>query len=95
MHSHHLAERATPPFALRVDEHALSTCVPRRRHAGGAPLGPLEAFVFSRVDGRRSIADLAVLVGLSPRELFHVISRLVDLRVVEVVHYLEPIDELT
>lgn len=90
MHTPHLAERVTPPFAFRVDE--LATCVPRRRHSGGTPLGPLEGFVFSRIDGRRSIADLGVLVGLSPREIFHVISRLCDLRIVEVVHDLDELD---
>jgi len=91
MHSP-LIERVTPPFGVRLDEQSLATCVPRRRHSGGTPLGPLEGFVFSRVDGRRSIADLAVLVGLSAREVFHVVSRLVDLRVVEVVYHL---DDLT
>lgn len=77
----------TPPFATRALD--FGSCIPRRRHTGGAPLGPLEGFVFSRIDGRRSVDDIAALVGLSGREVFHVVARLCDLRVCEVVYDLD------
>lgn len=76
---------ATPAFGVNLDNPSLQACIPRRRRIGGTPLGPVEAFVFDRIDGHRSIADLAGLVGLSPRETFHVVSRLVDLRIAEIV----------
>lgn len=76
---------ATPAFGVNLDNPSLAACIPRVRRKVGTPLGPVEKFVFERIDGSRSIGDLAALVGLTPRETFHVVSRLVDLRIVEIV----------
>ncbi len=43
------------------------------------PLGPLEAKVLGNVDGRRSVAEIGALVGLSAIEALHVFDRLVAL----------------
>lgn len=59
--------------------------VPRRRPAR-IPVGPLEGFLLSRVDGRRTVADVAALVGLTLREAAHVFHRLRELRAIDLVH---------
>lgn len=80
---------ATPAFGIRLDDASFATCTPRRRGRGGTPLGPIEGMVFSRIDDERSVTDIAAMVGLTPREVFHVTSRLVDLRIVEIVFELD------
>jgi hypothetical protein len=50
--------------------------VPRLYDPPSLALGPVEAFVLSKVDGRRSISDLAVIVGLSQAEVEAVLHRL-------------------
>lgn len=43
------------------------------------PLGRLEMTVFSRIDGRRSVTDIAGEVGLSPFEVLRILERLIEL----------------
>ncbi len=52
--------------------------LPRRR-ADGVPLGVLERNVVTSVDGERTVADLARLVGLSNGEMGLVVARLAEL----------------
>lgn len=42
-----------------------------------APAGSVEEFLLSRIDGFRSIAELAVLSGLTPREALHLVAGMV------------------
>jgi len=49
----------------------------------GIALGKVEAFVLSKVDGKRSVSDLATLVALSAREVTSILKRLVELGAIE------------
>ena len=40
------------------------------------PLAPLEKFVLSRIDGVRTVADVAGLVMISAQEALHIVLRL-------------------
>ena len=50
--------------------------IPRVIEPPALALGPVEAFVLSKVDGRRSISDLAVIVGLAEPEVEAILHRL-------------------
>ena len=63
-------DRATPLISTDPE-----VCVPSRTRSS-LPLPPLEQFVLTRVDGKRSVTDIAGLVTLSPREVLHVVMRL-------------------
>jgi hypothetical protein len=65
-----MQDRATPLVSTNPE-----TCVPSQRRTT-TPLAPLEKFVLSRIDGHRSIADVAGLVMLSSQEALHVVLRL-------------------
>lgn len=73
--------RATlrPPHSAHGGEIAFDRLVPRLRTPVSVPLGRLEMTVFSRVDGRRSMLDIAQEVGLTPFEVLRIFERLVDL----------------
>jgi hypothetical protein len=43
------------------------------------PLGRLESTVFMRIDGRRSVHDIAIEVGLAPYEVLRILERLMSL----------------
>jgi hypothetical protein len=60
-----------------------SDSVPKMLARPGIALGKVDAFVLSKVDGKRSVSDLATLVGLSPREVASILKRLVDLGAIE------------
>lgn len=51
----------------------------------------METFILSKIDGRRTLADLAALVGLSSAEVGSVIGRLVELEIVALAQPLEPL----
>lgn len=70
----------TEQFAYVEDSSAL---VPRRVLDPCPRLGALEAMIVARVDGRRSVEDLAALVSLTPREVLHVLVGLARLGVVD------------
>jgi len=53
--------------------------------AGRVPLGPVESFFVSKIDGKRSIADLAALVAFEPKEAASIVRRLVEIGVVELL----------
>jgi len=60
--------------------------VPRRlgrERIQDLPLTPVEAFVLSQIDGRISVADLGLVVGLPAEELHRVLGRLVDLGLIQ------------
>ena len=42
-------------------------------------LPPVETMLLAEVDGRRTVADLSELCGLTSREVLHVVLRLVDM----------------
>lgn len=48
-------------------------------HAARIPLGPVERFVLSRVDGRRTVVAIGIHVGLAEAEAHSVLARLVEL----------------
>ena len=50
--------------------------VPRPFETPSLALGPVEAFVLSKIDGRRTLGDLAALVGLAQPELEAIVGRL-------------------
>src|SRR5581483_8390111 len=43
------------------------------------PLGPVEGFILSKVDGRRTLADIGGLAGLSVLEVAVLVARLEEL----------------
>ncbi len=49
--------------------------------------GSIEAFLLARIDGCRTIAELAVLGGLTPREVLHLVTGMVLQGAVEIVSH--------
>lgn len=45
-------------------------------------LSPQEAFVLSKIDGRRSLGDLAVITGVDRETVAVIIARLLELRAI-------------
>ncbi len=43
-------------------------------------LSEVERFVLSKVDGKRAVSDIAVLVGLAPIEVIRVLRRIAELQ---------------
>ena len=66
--------------------------IPRPFEAPSLALGPVEAFVLSKIDGRRTLGDLAVLVGLPDPELHAIIGRLAAQSLVIVDDYVDDDD---
>ena len=64
-----------------------------RPEARGCPLGPLERALLDMVDGRRTIADLAVHLQLAEIEAASLAARLLQLHAVAVEDPLELIDD--
>lgn len=66
-----------------VRPHAMDD---RPHRVGALPneVGELEKLVFARVDGRRTIGDIAGLLSLAPAEASLVIRRLIELGAVQV-----------
>ncbi len=75
-----LAGHPTRPDSMHPHDHE---SVPKVRARPGVPLGKGEAFLLSKVDGKRTVSDLAVLVGLSPREVVTILKRLVQVGAME------------
>jgi hypothetical protein len=73
------ATRATLPPPHSSRDLNLRNIVPALRRPVSVPLGRLEMTVFSRIDGRRSVNDIASEVGLSPFEVLRIIERLIEL----------------
>lgn len=63
------------------DENA----IPIRTSDAIVPLGPLESLMLSKIDGRRSIARLAALFGLTPLEVVRTVRRLSELHPIELI----------
>jgi hypothetical protein len=57
-------EARTVPIAAQV-----RAAVPRPVFGHAAPLSQLERFVLSKVDARRTVTDIAILVSLAPAEV--------------------------
>jgi hypothetical protein len=75
------ANRTTirPPHSGKDGEIAYDRLVPALKSPVSVPLGRLESTVFMRVDGRRSVLDIAQEVGLTPFEVLRILERLVEL----------------
>lgn len=73
------ATRATVPPPHSSREMNLGKMIPALRRPVSVPLGRLEMTVFSRIDGRRAVSDIASEVGLSPFEVLRIIERLMGL----------------
>jgi len=66
-----------PTRALAAhDGNAIPT---RTEVAAGCPVGEVERLVLARVDGRRTISDIAGLLGLTTHEGVMVLTRLAEL----------------
>ena len=56
-----------------------------RGHDASLRDGSIESFLFERIDGTRTIAELAALCALSPREVLHLVTAMVLEGAVEIV----------
>ena len=72
-------ETVRPPHSACAEPIAFDRLVPNLRAPVSVPLGRLEMTVFSRVDGRRSVLEIAQEVGLAPFEVLRIFERLVEL----------------
>lgn len=87
-----------PPHSGKDGEIPFDRLVPRRRAQTQVPLGRLEATVLMRVDGRRTILEIAQEIGLGAVEVLRIVERLqslvpdLELRETEVVEL--SVDEL-
>lgn len=79
---------ATVPGSLtertRPMQEPLRSAVPHLRPGHGEQLSPLERFVLSKVDGRRSVADLAGLVEICWEEALAIVLSLLERGVVRI-----------
>lgn len=74
------AERATvPPPHSAADTVDFDRLVPALKSPVSVPLGRLEQTVFTRVDGKRSVAEIAGEIGLTPFEVLRILERLLSL----------------
>jgi hypothetical protein len=74
------ARRALQPQVTLPSDEVDDGAVPIRTDlAAGCPVGEVERLVLARVDGVRSIGDIASLLGLTTREGAMVIARLEEL----------------
>jgi hypothetical protein len=73
------ATRATvaPPHSSHANN--FDRLVPTLKAPVSVPLGRLEMTVFTRIDGRRSVTEIAGEVGLSPFEVLRILERLMQL----------------
>lgn len=74
------ATRATvPPPHSSAESVEFDRLVPALKSPVSVPLGRLEMTVFTRVDGKRSVADIAAEIGLTPFEVLRILERLLSL----------------
>lgn len=73
------ATRATVPPPHSSNPKNFDRMVPTLKAPVSVPLGRLEMTVFSRIDGRRSVTDIASEVGLTPFEVLRILERLIQL----------------
>lgn len=77
--------RALLEQPTRVAETHAEEVIPQRTATANAvPLGALERRVADAVDGRSTLGEISLRLGLSVVELSHVLHRLAELAVVEV-----------
>jgi hypothetical protein len=67
-------EMPTPHAGMLGDRDCIPVPTGRR-----PPLGPVEAFILSKSDGRRTIGDVGALAGLSVLEVAVLVARLEEL----------------
>ena len=67
-------EMPTPHAGILGDRDCIPVPTGRR-----PPLGPVEAFILSKSDGRRTIADIGALAALSVLEVAVLVARLEEL----------------
>jgi len=73
------ATRATVPPPHSTGPVNFERMVPTLKAPVSVPLGRLEMTVFSRIDGRRSVTEIASEVGLTPFEVLRILERLIQL----------------
>jgi hypothetical protein len=79
---HALKPQPTPPGALEKHDS-----VPLlRARAERSPLGALESLLISKVDGHRTIEELASLVHVTPTEVASMLARLAELGLLRFAH---------
>ena len=67
-----------PPHSA-VERPDFEKLVPKLGTPVQVPLGKLETTVFMRIDGRRSVKEIAQEVGLAPYEVLRILERLLQL----------------
>jgi len=67
-------EMPTPHIGMLGDRDCIPIATGRRM-----PLGPVEAFILSKVDGRRTLGDIGALASLSVLEVAVLAARLQEL----------------
>ena len=80
-------EMPTPHAGILGDGASIPTPTGRK-----PPLGPMEGFILSKTDGRRTISDIGGLAGLSVLEVAVLVARLEELGAV-VVRRVAPTEE--
>jgi hypothetical protein len=66
-----------PAKTPHLPVEAVETSVPYLRSPRGRRLAGIEARLVASIDGKRTIAELAQLAGVTPREALHIIAPLV------------------
>ncbi len=73
------ARSTVPPPHSSAEFVEFDRLVPALRAPISVPLGRLEMTVFSRIDGKHSVADIASEIGLTPFEVLRILERLLQL----------------
>ena len=71
-------ERPTPHIGYLGDEKTVPVPTGMR-----PPLGPVEAFILSKADGKRSFGDIGAIAGLTVLEVAVVAARLEELAAIK------------
>lgn len=81
-------EMPTPHAGILGDKDSIPVPTGRR-----PPLGPVEAFILSKCDGRRTIGDIGTLAALSVLEVAVLVARLEELDAIKLQRPAEPQDD--
>lgn len=73
------ATRATVPPPHSSSAVDFERLVPTLKMPVSVPLGRLEMTVFSRIDGKHSVSEIASEIGLTPFEVLRILERLLQL----------------
>ena len=82
--------RALHPRATEISAAVDAATIPTRTELSArCPVGELEGFVLSRVDGQRTVQDIAALLSLTTHEAGMVLTRLAQLGAVALTQSVE------